>query len=46
MNYEVLKIETVKKLADFKKLQIAYKKLQLEHESLLRQLKKLTEKED
>ena len=46
MNYEILTLETAKKLAEYKKLKIAYKKLQLEHETLLRQLKKITEKKD
>lgn len=46
MNYEIIKMETAKKLADYKKLKVEYQKLKLAHESLLRQIKKITEKKD
>jgi len=45
MNYEILSLETAKKLTKYRKLKIEYQKLKLEHEALLRQLKKMAEKE-
>jgi len=41
MNYEILSLETLRKLQDYKKLQKKHKKLKAAYDSLLKQLKKL-----
>lgn len=46
MNYEIISIETARKLAEYRKLKIEYQKLKLEHESLMRKLKKITGEKD
>lgn len=40
MNYEILDLETVKKLADYEKLLKKYNKLKQVYEELLKELKK------
>ena len=40
MNYEILSLETVKKLKEYKKLQTKYKKLKIAYEELIKELRK------
>jgi len=40
MNYEILSLETIKKLHDYKRLQTKYKKLKIAYEELIKEIRK------